>query len=177
MDLSKLFCDIDDFFQSFEEKWKQGLLESSTIKRYKPSRLSMSEVMTITVAFHHSKYRTFKHFYIYHVMKYWRKCFPKLVSYSRFVELMSNGLIPLTCYLNTRKGKNTGISFVDSTTLKVCHNRRIPSHKVFKDIAKRGKNSIGWFYGFKLHLIVNECGELRLFGNSRGLNCAFNSSK
>ena len=96
-------------------------------------------------------------------MKYWQKYFPKLVNYNRFVELMSNALIPLTCYLHTRKGKSTGISFVDSTTLKVCHNLRIISHKVFKGIAQRGKNSIGWFYGFKLHIIVNEYGELLAF--------------
>ena len=88
---------------------------------------------------------------------------PELVSYNRFVELMGSALLPLCCYLQTRKGNVTGISFVDSTPIVVCHNRRINSHKTFKKLAKRGKNSMGWFYGFKLHLIINEHGDLLAF--------------
>jgi len=87
--------------------------------------------------------------------------FPGLVSYNRFVELMRGAMIPLMVYLQRcRLKKSNGIAFVDSTTLKVCHNRRIHSHKTFRDIAQRGKTSMGWFYGFKLHLIVNHTGDL-----------------
>src|SRR5262249_11884614 len=57
-------------------------------------------------------------------------------------------------------GSCTGFSFIDSTSLDVCENRRIPQHRVFKDLAGRGKNSMGWFFGFKLHLVVNDCGEI-----------------
>jgi hypothetical protein len=62
-----------------------------------------------------------------------------------------------------RRGNATGISFIDSTPLKVCHNRRIYQHKVFSGIAARGKTSTGWFYGFKLHLVINDCGEILSF--------------
>ena len=57
-------------------------------------------------------------------------------------------------------GSCRGISFVDATKLSVCHNRRIKRHKVFEGIAQRGKTSMGWFYGFKLHAIINHHGEL-----------------
>jgi hypothetical protein len=119
-------------------------------------------MMTLVVAFHLSNYRTFKHFY-QHVHQYWRAEFPGLVSYPRFVALQPYLLVPLCLYLNSRKGPITGIAFIDSTSLVVCHNRRIHSHRVFKDLAKRGKNSIGWFFGFKLHLIINDRGDLLAF--------------
>ena len=113
-------------------------------------------------------YRTFKHYYKEYVMKNLSWAFPNLVSYNRFVELMRSTVFPLCCYLETCKGRITGISFIDSTPIIVCHNRRIKSHKVFEDLAERGKNSVGWFYGFKLHLIINECGELLAFKLTRG---------
>jgi hypothetical protein len=112
------------------------------------------------VLFHASSYRNFKAYYIEQVMKHYAGAFPHLVSYQRFVELMPSALVPLCGYLQTRKGQCSGISFVDSTSLKVCHNRRIHSHKVFAGCARRGKTSVDWFYGFKLHLIINDCGEL-----------------
>jgi len=116
--------------------------------------------MTILIGFHQSHYRDFKHYYVHHVCRYWRKAFPKLVSYTRFVDWTPSCLLPLCCYLKTCFGECTGISFIDATSLKVCHNRRISQHKVFKEMAARGKTSVDWFYGFKLHLVVSECGEL-----------------
>jgi hypothetical protein len=86
--------------------------------------------------------------------------FPKLTSYNRFVELMPSAFIPLFCFLHARRGKCSGISFIDSTSIAVCHNRRIHAHKVFRDLAARGKTSVDWFFGFKLHLVINDCGEL-----------------
>jgi len=115
--------------------------------------------MTIIVAFHQSHYRTFKHYYLTLVTNY-RNYFPELVSYNRFVELMARALGPLAYFLLTRQGPVTGISFIDSTPIAVCHNRRIMSHHVFKDVAQRGKNSVGWFYGFKVHVVINEHGDL-----------------
>ncbi len=77
---------------------------------------------------------------------------------------MQEALVALLLYMmKFRTGKCTGISFIDSTTLNVCHNRRIHSHKVFKGIADRGKSSTGWFYGFKLHLVVNDKGDILSF--------------
>jgi Transposase DDE domain. len=116
--------------------------------------------MTIITLFHASGYRHFKDYYTQHVIKHMCWAFPKLVSYNRFVELMPQATLPLCAYLRSRFGQCSGISFVDSTTLKVCHNRRIHSHKVFAGSARRGKNSVDWFYGFKLHLVINDCGEL-----------------
>jgi hypothetical protein len=158
--LVEIFCEIDDFCKYFEEEWKNNLLSSGATKRVRKSTLSMSEVMTIVVYFHTSGYRNFKCYYKHYVLEHLRWAFPRLVSYSRFVELMQGVLIPLCSFLHTRKGKVTGISFVDSMVLSVCHNRRIHSHRVFQGLAKRGKNSVGWFYGFKLHIIINDLGEL-----------------
>jgi hypothetical protein len=102
------------------------------------------------------------------VCQHLRDEFPKLVSYNRFVELMPSALLPLCAYLQTRKGKTAGIAFIDSLPLAVCHNRRIASHKVFAHLAGRGKSSVDWFYGFKLHLIVNDQGELLAFHFTAG---------
>ena len=158
MDILPLFCDIDDFCLLFEPLWQARLL--GTRQRNRPSTLCLSEVMTIIVLFHASGYRNFKAFYTEQVLKQYAGAFPRLVSYGRFVELMPGALVPLCGYLQTRKGRCSGISFVDSTSLKVCHNRRIHSHKVFQGCARRGKTSVDWFFGFKLHLVTNDCGEL-----------------
>src|SRR5436305_6993421 len=159
MDILPLFCDIDDFCLLFEPPWKRRLLAAGR-RRDRVSALCLSEVMTIIVLFHSSAYRNFKSYYTEHVMKNLPWAFPRLTSYSRFVELMPSALVPLCGYLQTRKGRCSGISFIDSTSLKVCHNRRIHSHKVFAGCARRGKTSVDWFFGFKLHLVVNDCGEL-----------------
>lgn len=160
MDILPVFCDIDDFCQFFEPRWKRQLLSSGERRRDRAARLCLSEVMTIIVLFHASSYRNFKAYYTGHVMKHYAGAFPRLVSYQRFVELMPGALVPLCGYLQTRKGRCSGISFVDSTSLRVCHNRRIHSHKVFAGCARRGKTSVDWFFGFKLHLVINDRGEL-----------------
>ena len=116
--------------------------------------------MTILVLFHTSGYRNLKQFYLEFVCLHLTAEFPTLVSYNRFVEFERDALLPLAAYLETRRGSCTGISFVDSTKLAVCQNLRIPRHRQFADCAGRGKTSVGWFYGFKLHITVSECGEL-----------------
>jgi len=158
--LEPLFCDIDDFCQVFEPKWSSRLIENGLKTRNRAKGLCLSEIMTILVSFHQNYYRNFKHFYLDYVCVYWRDAFPALPSYQRFIEWMPSTLRPLCAYLKRCFGTGTGISFIDATSLKVCHNRRIPSHRVFKDLAARGKTSVDWFFGFKLHLVVNEKGEL-----------------
>jgi len=160
VEILPVFCDIDDFCLFFEPGWRQHLLASSARHRNRRSTLCLSEVMTIIVLFHCSGYRNFKDYYKQHVLKHMLWAFPRLVSYNRFIELVPQAAIPLCAYLRSRLGQCSGISFADSTTLKVCHNRRIHSHKVFAGSARRGKNSVDWFYGFKLHLVINDCGEL-----------------
>lgn len=158
--VTEIFCSIDDFCLEFIPTFNNHLL-SNTKNRNKPSKLSLSEVMTIQVLFHISGFRNFKTFYKGYVCAHLNTWFPDLVSYNRMVELCSESLVPLAIYLKSRAtGKCTGISFIDSTPLRVCHNRRIHSHKVFNGLAQRGQCSIGWFYGFKLHLVTNDMGHV-----------------
>jgi Transposase DDE domain len=166
LDLTHLFCSVDDFWKSFKIHWYKKQLSN------KPSRgpscgLSMSEIMTILILFHQSNYRTFKYFYLSLYQSH-RNCFPKMPCYSRFVAIQKSAFIPLFAYLHQNKGPITGISFIDSTIIKVCNIKRCSSNKVFKKIATRGKSTMGWFFGFKVHLIVNERGEIVSFLLSQG---------
>ena len=159
MSILKLFCHVDDFCQ-WLATWENAKLLGVTRKRGPAPRLSMSEVMTILIYFNQSHYRDFKAYYMQHVCEHRRSEFPALVSYTRFVELIPSSLPAMCLYLRVRFGQGTGVAFIDSTPLSVCHNRRIGRHRVFAEVATRGKNSLGWFYGFKLHLIVNDQGDL-----------------
>ena len=116
--------------------------------------------MTILISFHTSGCRNFKAFYLNIVSQHWQNAFPNLVSYQRFIEWIPSTLIPLNVYLQSRLATSTGIGFIDSTSIKVCHNRRIKTHRVFDGMAQRGKTSVDWFYGFKLHMAINDRGEL-----------------
>ena len=159
--ITEIFCSIDDFCNEFEPAFAQRALSNGRKRRNRTFKMSGSEVLTITVLFHLSGKRTFKHFYLYYVQKHLQKEFPDTVSYNRFVELMQSNILPLTIYLKTRcMGECTGISFVDSTPIRACKNKRIRNNKVFKGIANMGKSTMGWFYGFKLHIAVNDKGEL-----------------
>ena len=129
-------------------------------QRERAGELHPSEIMTLLIHFHQARYRDFKTYYTCFVQQFLQPEFPKLVSYTRFVQLIPAFVVPLSAYLQQCFGSCTGISFIDSTPLAVCDNRRIHQHQVFVDAAARGKTSMGWFYGFKLHTIVNEHGEL-----------------
>jgi hypothetical protein len=158
--LEALFCHVDDFCQVFEAKWPEKLLSGGLKSRKRAKSLTLSEIMTILIAFHQNHSRNFKHYYLDHVCLDWREAFPRLPSYQRFVEWIPSTLIPLCVYLKHCFGHCTGISFLDATKVQVCHNRRISSHRVFENLAARGKTSVDWFFGFKLHLVVNDLGEL-----------------
>lgn len=160
LSLEELFCSVDDFCKIFEPLWHRQLLNDGHKRRQRLGQMSLSEMMTIQIAFHCSAYRNFKAFYENHVCQYWADAFPKCLSYSRFVDWIPSLLMPLSVYLHNCFGACTGVSVMDATKLAVCHNRRIPSHKVFEGFAKRGKTSTGWFFGFKLHLLINDQGEL-----------------
>ena len=160
MSLLELFCDVDDFCLAFEPKWQAQLLNNGIRCRNRQGGLCLSEIMTILIHFHESRYRDFKSYYTRYVQQHLSREFPGLVSYQRFVELVPRALVALAVYLRRSFGRCTGISFVDSTPLAVCRNQRIKRHKVFAGLAARGKTSMGWFFGFKLHLVVNDQGEL-----------------
>ena len=172
MSLLELFCHVDDFWKQFSPYLQSHTLEHQDKKNVRTPRMSMSEIMTIVIHFHQSHYRNFKAYYIHHVSTQLNSEFPQLVSsdkprvfdYNRFVELMPRVQLPLLAYFIHCRGKCSGISFVDSTPIRVCHNLRIPRHKVFYGLAGRGKR----FYGFKLHLIVNDQGEILAFNLTPG---------
>lgn len=163
--ITEIFCQIDDFVKNFMKYLEGRSLESGKIRiRNRKSTMSTSEVMTILLLFHLYGYRNLKRFYLDYVTKHLRSEFPELVSYNRFVELQKASILPMLFFLlKTRIGKCTGISFIDSTPLKVCHNRRIHNNKVFLGLAERGHSSVGHFYGFKLHLAINDKGEILSF--------------
>ncbi|HST90493.1 MAG TPA: IS982 family transposase [Ktedonobacterales bacterium] len=163
MSILELYCSVDAFWQQFAPAWERELLASGQRRRRRATRLHPSEIMTIVIRFQQSGYRTFKAYYTQHVQVYLREEFPQLVSYTRFIELLPRVLVPLTVYLHTQLGDCTGISFIDSTALAVCRTPRIHQHRVFQVDARRGKTSVGWFYGFKLHLVVNDRGDLLAF--------------
>ena len=168
--LTQLFCEIDDFCQGFLPHWQSHVLELSPncTKRNRPCGLSLSEVMTIWVHYHQSGYHTFKWYYVNHVQVHLKSAFPRLPSYQRFIERIPEALLPLTRFMQSRCEANRGIAFIDSTPLRVCENLRIPRHQTFVDTAGRGKSSTGWFYGFKLHLVVNDQGGIVSFALTAG---------
>ena len=159
--LTKIFCEIDDFMQEFEEEYKKRLLTSKEERVKYNSRLTLSEVMSILVYYHSYGNRTFKDFYLKTVCRDLKSCFPNLVSYNRFIELISTALIPLVAFLKLKRMvKSDTITFIDSTKIRVCHNKRIKRNRTFEGIAEMGKSTMGWFYGFKLHIAITETGEL-----------------
>ena len=163
--VTEIFCIADDFCKFFDAMIVKYTLKNSKKRKYnRAGTMSKAEIMLIIILFHDSGYRCMKHFYLEKVCKHLRHLFPQVVSYNRFVELQKDIAIPLALFIKkVLLGKCTGISFVDSTPLRVCRNQRIHMHKTFKGIAMRGKCSMGWFFGFKLHLICNEKGELLNF--------------
>ena len=167
--VTEIFFDIDEFCKVFEPAFTQKLLEDGKKHRKRAFKMSMSEILTITVIFQLSGHRTFKHFYLFYIQRHMKSEFPDTVSYNRFTELMQANMVPLVLFMKTRcLGKCTGISFIDSTPLRVCKNKRIKANKVFEGIATTGRSTMGWFHGFKLHLIVNDKGEILNFVLTQG---------
>ena len=169
--LIDFFYITDEFCKEFDKATHSSALSQDTTKakRNKPSKLSHSEIITILMLFHSGNFRNLKHFYLFYVCQHMQSDFPKQVSYNRFVELQQKAMLPLAVFLKTIcLSKCTGISFIDSTKIAVCNNKRIRRNKVFKGIAETGKSTMGWFHGFKLHLIVNDKGELVNFVITQG---------
>ena len=169
IEILKLFCLVDDFTKRFDKmcSLKQIRYKKNKIRKRK-SRTSLSEVMTLLILFHRSHYRTFKHFFFREAKENLRYLFPHLVGYSQFVRLMQEAFFPMFCFTQEHLGTCTGISFVDSTVLTSCHVKRASSHKTFKSQAKWGKTTTGYFFGFKLHLVINHLAEIIAFRITRG---------
>lgn len=164
--ITEIFYLIDEFCIEFENSTKNYLLGN---KPKKKPKMSPSEVITIMVLFHTGGFRSMKHFYLFYVKVHQTHLFPQTVSYNRFVELMQSASVPMAIFLKTCcLGEGTGITFIDSTPLRVCKNKRIKRNKVFKDIAQVGKSTMGYFFGFKLHLVINDKGEILNFVITQG---------
>ena len=159
VDITALYCCLDDFCKVFGD-WQAHRLIPSETTRQRAGKLSRSEMLFIMVLFHLSPFKHFKAFYLYGVGQKYRDCFGAIPHYDRFVSLMPRLFAPLMILLHSLSGEQTGIYFADSTKLAVCHNRRIHRHKVFDGLAARGKTSMGWFYGLKLHFVINHKGQI-----------------
>jgi len=164
--ITEIFCQVDTFCIHFHNALAAHIMGNPAKRN---PTLSTSEVITLIILFHHSGYRTMKRFYLDYVKILMRHLFPNTVSHNRFTELMASANLPLAMFVKTCcMGDPTGISFIDSTPLRVCKNKRISRNKVFAGIAGLGKSSMGFFFGFKLHLVVNDKGELLNFVLTRG---------
>ncbi len=159
--ITEIFYLVDEFCIEFERSLKKHTLGNEPKKKPK---MSCSEVITIMVLFHSGGFKNMKNFYLYYVQKHQTDLFPNTVSYNRFVELMQGAMLPMTIFLKTCcMGEGTGISFIDSTPIRVCKNKRIKRNKVFEGLAQVGKSTMGYFFGFKLHIVINDKGELLNF--------------
>jgi hypothetical protein len=159
IDLTELYVEIDDFCRKFIASLDNSLLGDGKILIDTPG-LSLSEVMTILVYYHFSKFDCLKHYYLIKSISDFKVAFPKLPSYNRFVERIPEVSLIAMIYLQYRQTRFNGAGYIDATPLRVSHNKRTNSHKVFKLTAKLGKSSMGWFYGFKLHVICDFAGNI-----------------
>lgn len=169
--ITEIFYVVHDFCNEFEKAMAGHIVKNDNVKKHRNRsfRLHDSEVITILILFHIGQFRNLKHFYTQYVQVHLTSEFPQTVSYNRFVELQCKAAVKLAILLKTCcLGRCTGVSFIDSTPLRACHIRREKQNRVFKGKATKGQCSIGWFFGFKLHLIINDKGEILDFMLTQG---------
>src|ERR1700712_1747062 len=159
--LIELYIDIDDLCKSWQNYQNSKQVGVFHLPTRSPS-LSNSEVCTIVAAYHLSGYKCFEYYYRQVIKGGYGNYFPQAPSYERFLTLMSRSyclmwLWSLHCCL---RSKHKGLYFIDSKKLEVCHLKRQHQHRVFANAARKGKSSTGWFYGFKIHLVINCQGEI-----------------
>ena len=157
---------VDNFCRIFHEWEKEKLLPSSKM-RHRDGNLGLAELLTIVLYFYLSPCKDFKNYYLYFLPAKYTNYF-KLVSYSRIIQLWPSLILPLVILIHQLKGEQTGLYFIDSTKLQICHNKRTSSNKVFGKKAKIGRSSYGWFMGFKLHLIINNKGNIMAIKITKG---------
>ena len=168
MDIVELYSVVDDFCKIFMEKWEAKMLSDGVKKRNRLGKMSVSEIMTIVIFFHQSNNRNFKNYYLGLISEHYKNYFPDLLSYARFISIMKSILVPLCSFVQSLSGEKTGIYFIDSTLLKACHIKREKQNKVFAKLARKSKSSMGWFFGFKLHIVINDKGEIMAFKITKG---------
>jgi transposase len=158
-DITELFCFVDDFCKAFDEEITKHQLPQNSKKPTRVPGLTNGEIITILLMFPTSYVVNFKRFYLHYMEKY-RSEFPNMPSYERFLTLKSRVVPIITALFMCLRKNDSNIAFVDSTPIRVCNNKRIFNHKVFAGLAERGKSTMGWFFGFKLHLVIDEKGEV-----------------
>ena len=168
MDIVELYSVVDDFCKIFMEKWEAKMLSDGVKKRNRLGKMNVSEIMTIVIFFHQSNNRNFKNYYLGLISEHYKNYFPDLLSYARFVSIMKSVLVPLSSFVQSLSGEKTGVYFIDSTLLKACHIKREKQNKVFAKLARKSKSSMGWFFGFKLHIVINDKGEIMAFKITKG---------
>lgn len=168
----EFFVEIDDFYKIFEievQKMQRLAIEDNVKRRNRKGNLSDAEMMSIMLLFHSGHFTNFKHFYLNFICENCTDLFPNLISYERFVKRQERLIVPLILFLKHRcLGKSRGINYIDSTKIEVCHIKREKQNKVFVGFAEKGKSTLGWFFGFKLHLIINDKGEILSFYLTKG---------
>lgn len=166
--LIEIFFNCDDFCKTLDHYLISQ--NQSPVLRTRVPQLSPSEIMTILTYYHLSGYKCFQYYYERLVAGFMPTFFPKLVSYNRFTELIEK-ILPhmyLFAQFGALSAQRSGLYIIDSKKLPVCHNLRIASNRVFKDVAARGKSSTGWFYGLKIHLVINHLGDIVHFQLTAG---------
>ncbi len=158
--LVETFCEVDDFCKAFVPQWEAYLIGIGSAPRGPQPGLFASEIITILLVLHSSRFKYLKSFYQGVMGDVLRQYFPGMPCYERFVTIQKSVFMPLLFFLLSRLGQRTGIYYIDSTALPVCHNRRISRHQTFAGLAARGKTSMGWFFGFKLHLVFNQLNQI-----------------
>ncbi|MDR2138949.1 MAG: transposase, partial [Tannerella sp.] len=166
----EIYCLADEFSKNFDSVMLGHTLQKDSGKRSRNRKftLSDSEAVTILILFHLKQFRNLKAFYTQYIQVHCRNDFPHTVSYNRFVELQQKTVVNMTLFLQLCcPGKCTGVSFTDSTPLRVCHIQREHGHRTFKGLVSKGKSTAGRFFGFKLHILINDRGEILDFVISR----------
>lgn len=152
-----IFTIVDDFCKIYKE-WEKHRLIRSGKERIREGKLSLSEAISIMIFYHFSPYKNLKLYYNSVVTG--GTLFKDSPCYDRFIQIIPSLFIPLIVMMHYLSGHKTGIYYVDSTYFAVCKNIRISSHKTFAGLAARGHSSIDYFYGFKLHMIINDASEI-----------------
>lgn len=158
-DITGLFCWVDDFYISINNERNKIRYKNNSRKPTRITSLTDSEIVTIILMFQQSPCKNFKYFYNSYLQLY-KPEFPKMPTYERFVALMPRVLYLLVILLCCILRRDSKVAYIDSTSINVCHPKRITRNKVFKGLATIGKTTKGWFFGFKLHIIIDDKGNL-----------------
>lgn len=148
--LIEIYCYVDNFIKRIQEK---------NVNIGRPGVLNISSYITLSIFKNMYGIKTNKQLYEF-TKQYLQKDFPKLPSYQQFNDGISRywrySIALLYCMTRSIRANGHDVHFVDSTALPVCKILREKYAKLFKGIAKKSKSTMGWFYGFKLHLIINQ---------------------